>query len=243
VRQAALAIVQHNFRHLLGNHPQQPRVFVTEADPGLLNCTWPHGGRPAVPLLCSDEVWSGLEYEVAGLLLFEGEPEVALRLIEAVRRRYDGRKQNPWNHIECGDHYVRAMSAWALLEAATGYHFDAAQAALAFAPVLSAARFRGPFFAAAGWGTYSQRLAGTRLQACLCLARGSLPLRRLRLPAAAPVTSARARLAGRSVGLEWRSIGASVDLLFEPGLTLSPAAALCLSLRLQAAQPADVVRK
>jgi hypothetical protein len=155
--------------------------------------------------------------------LYEGEPEAALRLIEAVGQRYDGRKQNPWNHIECGDHYVRALSAWALLEAALGYRYDAGAGCLAFAPVLTPERCRGPFFAAAGWGTYAQTLTATGLRASLSLARGTLTLRGLRLRAPANVTGASATAGGQPLKFEWRDVGAEVELRFEPGLVLGPA--------------------
>ena len=83
-----LRYLERNFRGI----EQQPRRFAVDEDQGLLMCTWPRGGRPKVPTLYSDEVWMGIEYEVAALLLFEGEVEPALRIVEAVRRRYDGRK-------------------------------------------------------------------------------------------------------------------------------------------------------
>jgi uncharacterized protein (DUF608 family) len=238
VRQAALSIVHHNFREGFAGHVQQPRVYVTDDDTGLLNCAWPSGGRPAVPLQYSDEVWTGIEYAVAGLLLFEGEPAAALRLVEAVGRRYDGRKQNPWNHIECGDHYVRAMSAWVLLEAAAGYRYDAGAGDMTFAPVLSAADFRGPFVAAAGWGTYAQRLIPGRLSTSLRLAAGTLSLCRLRLSAPAPVTAASARLGDRPLPLRWQAVGDAVELDFEDGVLLTPAAPLAVALEVSADEAA-----
>jgi non-lysosomal glucosylceramidase len=156
VRTAALSIFRRNFREDFHDHKQQPRAFVTDDDQGLLNCTWPGNDRPEVPTQYSDEVWTGIEYEVAGLLLYEGEVEPALRIVEAVRTRYDGRKQSPWNDIECGDHYVRAMASWALLEAASGYRYEAGRAEIGFAPVLAPEEYRAPFVARDGWGTFAQ---------------------------------------------------------------------------------------
>jgi uncharacterized protein (DUF608 family) len=176
VRSAAKAIVAHNFRTDFRGFVQAPRVYCTEDDQGLLICTWPNGGRPEVVTQYSDEVWTGIEYAVAGVLLQEGEPELAMQVISAVRDRYDGSKQNPWNDIECGDHYVRAMSSWGLLEAASGYHYDAAAATVAFAPVIGAGDFRAPFVTRDGWGTFSQTAADGTLTAMMTIAYGSLSL-------------------------------------------------------------------
>jgi hypothetical protein len=180
-RAAAHAIYRFNFRENFRGHHQQPRAFCTEDDQGLLLCTWPHGDRPAVPTQYSHEVWTGIEYAVAGLLIYEGQTEPAVRMLDAVRARYDGRKQSPWNDIECGDHYVRAMSSWSLLEAASGYAYDAGSAEIAFAPQLTPGDFRAPFFACDGWGTFTQKIAGGVQTCTLHIVWGKLLLQTLRL--------------------------------------------------------------
>jgi hypothetical protein len=181
IRTAAKAIVANNFRESFAGHRQKPRAFVTDDDQGLLICTWPHGGRPPVPTQYSDEVWTGMEYEVAALLLQEGEPELALKVVEAVRSRYDGRKQNPWNDIECGDHYVRAMSSWSLLEAASGYRYDAAKSLIGFAPVIGPEKFRAPFVGHEGWGTVEQTVEDGRQSLALKPAFGRVSIATLQI--------------------------------------------------------------
>lgn len=203
VRSAAGAIYKHNFRENFKGIRQAPRVFAADDDPGLVVCSWPRGGRPAVPTEYSDEVWTGLEYEVAALLLFEGQPEPALRIVEAARARHDGRKESPWNDVECGDHYVRAMAAWGLLEAALGYDYDAAGGSLGFAPALSPANFRAPFVAAQGWGTFAQQRGAGSQAALLTIALGHLTLNRLWL--AVPGT-----VAGVSVSLDDKPVAVTL---------------------------------
>jgi hypothetical protein len=149
-----------------------------------------------------------------------------------VRGRYDGRKQNPWNHVECGDHYVRALSAWVLLEAAAGYRYEAGAGALTFAPVLAAADFRGPFVTAAGWGTYTQRLTPGRLMVSLRLAAGRLELRRLSLQPTAPVTAASALLGDHPLQVRWQAAEAAVQLALEAGVWVTAAAPLTVTLEL-----------
>ncbi len=232
VRAATQAIFRHNFRRGFHGHPQQPRVFVTDDDHGLLNCTWPRGGKPAVPTPYSDEVWTGIEYEVAALLLYAGDPEAAVCLLEAVRARYDGRKQNPWNDIECGDHYVRAMSAWALLEAAAGYDYDAGAAEMGFAPAITPEHFQAPFVARDGWGTFAQSIAAGQQTASLHLAYGALSLRALRLPLKGALASARMTVDDGPVTASFLATGTAVVATLSEELTLSAGQTLWVTLTL-----------
>ena len=72
VRTALRTIVSANLRHGFRDFEHGFRVFADGDDTGLLICTWPDGGRPEVPVRYADEVWTGIEYEVAALCLFEG---------------------------------------------------------------------------------------------------------------------------------------------------------------------------
>ncbi len=221
VRSAADAIYKNNFRASFREIRQAPRVFLVDDDQGLLVCSWPRGGRPAVPTEYSDEVWTGLEYEVAALLLYEGQPEAAVRMVEATRARYDGRKQNPWNDIECGDHYVRAMAAWGLLEAALGFDWDAAAGSLGLAPNLTPENFRAPFVATEGWGTYAQARTPGQQTGRLRVAHGQLTLSSLRLTAPSAVAAARVTLDGEPVAAALANAEGAAWLSFDAPLTVS----------------------
>jgi hypothetical protein len=210
IRSATVAIVDHNFRESFAGHRQAPRAFVTDDDQGLLICTWPRGGRPAVPTQYSDEVWTGLEYEVAALLLQAGEPMRALRIVEAVRARYDGRKLNPWNDIECGDHYVRAMASWSLLEAASGYRYDAERQTIGFAPAIGPEDFRAPFIGHEGWGTVSQTVWDGSQTLSLTPVFGVVTLSTLRMRPL--ITGSRCSVALNGTPLEVRTLESDPDL-------------------------------
>lgn len=125
VRVALESIVTNNLRHGFRDFEHGYRVFADGDDSGLLICTWPNGGRPEVPIRYADEVWTGVEYQVAAHCLYEDMPEQATAVLEALRARYDGTRRNPFNEIECGDHYARAMAGWSVLDAMTACHFDA----------------------------------------------------------------------------------------------------------------------
>jgi non-lysosomal glucosylceramidase len=179
VRTAVANIFRFNRREGFRRQDQAPRVYMDERDRGLYICTWPHGGKPEIPTQYSDEVWSGLEYPVAALLLHEGFVDEALTLLADIRHRHDGSRRSPWNEVECGDHYVRPMASWTLLEEATGYQYDATRGTLSFAPRLAGDSLRTFFITGSGWGVFSQD--GDRVS--LRIDYGSLQLQELRLPA------------------------------------------------------------
>ena len=73
----------------------------------------------------SDEVWTGIEYQVASHLIFEGKVAEGLDIVRTCRDRYDGVKRNPYNEYECGSWYARALSSYSLFQALTGVRYDA----------------------------------------------------------------------------------------------------------------------
>jgi len=122
VKSTVAAIFKRNFRQDFVGFKQEPRVFASDHDKGLLTATYEEGQRRTVPLLYSDETWTGIEYAYAALAFYEGFEEEAMQVIKAVRARYDGRERNPFNEVECGDHYIRALSAWSLPKAWKAHH-------------------------------------------------------------------------------------------------------------------------
>ena len=159
VRTALAAVVRHNLRRGFGdprdfNRPY--RVFADGDDAGLLLCTWPRGGRPAVPIRYADEVWTGSEYQVAAHCWREGLQHEGRAVLDGVWARYDGRRRNPFNEIECGDHYARSLAGWSALEAVAGFAHDGPAGAYTLrrpgVPSTSV-----PFLARSGWGLWSQQ--------------------------------------------------------------------------------------
>jgi D-arabinan exo beta-(1,2)-arabinofuranosidase (non-reducing end) len=72
VRSAVAAVFRHNFRPDRSRHESVQRAYALGDEGGLVTASWPHGGRPHVPFIYSDEVWTGIEYHVAAQLIFEG---------------------------------------------------------------------------------------------------------------------------------------------------------------------------
>jgi uncharacterized protein (DUF608 family) len=125
------SVHKYNLKEDLIDHvnPQRP-TFAAGKDGGLLLCTWPKGGELSLPFVYSNEVWTGIEYQVASHLMFKGEVEKGLEIVRECRERYDGRVRNPFNEYECGSWYARAMSSYALLEGLTGVRYDAVDCTL-----------------------------------------------------------------------------------------------------------------
>lgn len=184
VRSALRAVVRHNLRSGFGDFTHDYRVFADQDDTGLLMCTWPTGGRPAVPTRYADEVWTGSEYQVAAHCLREGLHDEAQQILNGLWTRYDGRRRNPYNQIECGDHYVRAMAGWSVLDALTGFAHNAADASLHFA-VNGRSQVSWPFVSSTGWG--SLHVDGEEVR--LACASGVVELRTLGLSGVSATTA------------------------------------------------------
>ena len=148
-----MAVYQHNFRTNLSSHanPQRPG-YAFGQEGGLLLCTWPRGGKHSLPFPYSDEVWTGIEYQVASHLIERGALSEGLELVKAVRRRYDGRHRNPFNEYECGHWYARAMASYALLQACSGARYDAVTQSLTLRPKVPG-DFRSFLAFEGGYGT------------------------------------------------------------------------------------------
>jgi len=114
-------LIRNLSKHACGQRPG----FAQGDDGGLLLCSWPKGGKPTIPFPYSDEVWTGIEYQVASHLILNGMVEEGLEIVRICRDRYDGVVRNPFNEYECGHWYARAMSSYSLLQALTGVRYDA----------------------------------------------------------------------------------------------------------------------
>jgi uncharacterized protein (DUF608 family) len=120
------AVHKYNLKENLSQHanPQRPS-FALGDDGGLLLCSWPKGGKLSLPFVYSDEVWTGIEHQVASHLMLMGNVKEGLDILRASRNRYDGRVRNPFNEYECGHWYARALSSYGYLQALTGVRYDA----------------------------------------------------------------------------------------------------------------------
>ncbi len=147
------AVHRYNFKLDLADHanPQRPSYALGD-EGGVLLCSWPRGGALSLPFVYSDEVWTGIEYQVASHLILMGRVTEGLEIVRACRDRYDGRVRNPFDEYECGHWYARALSSYALLQAMSGARYDAVDKVLHLDPAITG-DFRAFLSTATGYGT------------------------------------------------------------------------------------------
>lgn len=156
IRTTLQSIMRHNFVPDFSRHFNNMRSYAMGHESGLLMASWPKG-RLKVPFPYFAEVMTGFEYCAATGMLYEGLTADALRCIEAVRRRHDGARRNPFSEPECGHHYARSMASWSTLLAWSGFH----RSAINGGSISFTAR-PGTYFWADGynWGTCTVKPSG-----------------------------------------------------------------------------------
>ncbi len=176
VRSTLQAIFENNFKTDLSEHACAQRPgYAMGREPGLLLCSWPRGDKPTLPFIYSDEVWTGIEYQVASHLIEEGFVNEGLTIVKAARSRYDGRARNPWNEYECGNWYARAMASYSLLGALSGFRYSAVERTLWFGPQLNIQPFKSFFSTAFGFGIIGLDGGAVNIQ----MIEGQLPIEKL----------------------------------------------------------------
>jgi uncharacterized protein (DUF608 family) len=199
VKAAYRAVMRHNFSH----------------ERGLLNASYPANRPASFPTYLNaqaDGNWTGIEYTTAASLLDVGMAPEAMAVVNAVHERYM-RAGRPWNHVECGDHYYRAMASWAILNAATGFKPDVPRDTLTVAPPL--ASVRAPWASSSGWGVLN---AGPNELRIACRA-GRLSFRRLRVALKGKGFSA--RLSGSALPFTASRDGEAANLDFGKTVTIA----------------------
>jgi non-lysosomal glucosylceramidase len=229
-RAALQSIFKYNFKTDFRNHVNCQRTYVLNDESGLILASWPQKGKPTLPFVYSDEVWTGIEYQVAAHLIYEGFLDEGLRIVDAVQARHDGIKRNPWDEVECGHHYARSMSSWALLLAFSGYQYDAASGQIAFAPVINADHFSCFFSTGSGWGSFTQQLTDQHLSVSIHIQHGTLRLNQVHLSALNSL-SCSASLNDKPLNAHVEHIGAKSIVVFDEPVECSEGQILKINIR------------
>ena len=152
------------------------RIYGMDDESGTIICSYPKGAyEPVTRVPYAEETFHGMEYAFAADLLRIGETAKALKVVKAIRDRYDGAKRNPWSENECGSNYARSLSSYSLLLAYSGFRAQMGEKKIGFAPIQN-----GRFFFAleGGWGLASFNAHHIRIHWLY----GTLAIRKICLP-------------------------------------------------------------
>jgi len=175
IDKALMSVYEYNFKESLREFSNVQRVYGLNDESGLILCTWPKGNRPVLPFVYAEEIWTGVEYQVAASLIYSGKVKEGLRIVEAVQDRYNGSKRNPFEHSESGVHYARALSSWSLLLALSGIQYNGINKELSFAPRINPSGYRSFWSTGTAWG----EIIITPKEARIEVIHGSLSLNKL----------------------------------------------------------------
>ena len=179
------------------------RVYAMEGEAGLLMCSWPKGDSKRVKVSYDfyfNECMTGFEHQVAGHMIWEGMLEKGLAITRAIHDRYHASKRNPWNEVECGDHYGRAMASYGTFLAVCGFQHHGPKAMIGFAPRITPEDFKSAFTSAEGWGIFTQtRISGTQYSK-IQMKYGQLRLKTLRLELGSNINTGSVKIILKSGG-------------------------------------------
>jgi hypothetical protein len=179
------------------------------------------------------ECMTGFEYEVAAHMLAEGLTDMGMVMVRAIHDRYHAAKRNPYNEIECSDHYARSMSSYGAFISACGYQYHGPKGYMRFAPRWGADDFKAPFTAAEGWGSYSQKLSTTAMECTLELKYGQLQLQSFSvdLPKGRQVTALTVKQGDQAVSAKYAQTDTSVVVTLDARVTVKTGERLVLTLQ------------
>jgi len=234
VETALRSLFRYNFRQHLYDHWNVMRTFALADESALLICSWPHGDRPEVPFPYFSEVMTGFEYQAAAHMVYEGLVEEGLQVVEAIRKRFDGYRRNPWNEQECGHHYARAMASWAVLLALSGFQYSAVSRCLQLAPRWRPEAFRCVWIVPSGWGVADQGVQKNEQIVRWEALVGELPVQSMRyvLPNGARLRTVSLEWAGHVGIARFEQKGASVEIELSQTLTVTEGQPLVVHLEI-----------
>lgn len=223
IQTALKSIMKYNFVENYGAYLDTASIpikrwYADDDEAGVIMCTFPKGGTDTAPGIIENEweklvigyfseIWTGQEHQLAATLIHQGLTEEAMKVESALHARYSPDRRNPYNEIEYGNHYTRAMSGYAPYIAASGFTYNGPQGKIGFDPKIEADNFKGAFIVAEGWGSFSQRRQQNEQLNQLSLKYGQLALEQLKLTTDIEPKEVRVTLNGNVVPSKYKVKG------------------------------------
>ncbi len=201
VTKSLAAIYKYNYKPTMRSFYNSWRIYAVNGEAATVICHWPdESKKPYFPLTYAEEAMNGFEYQAGIHMIQEGLGKQGMKVVSAVRDRYDGEKRNPWNEFECGNNYARSMASFALLPTVSGMEFDMVKRYLGFAPRMwDGNKFMCLWSLDSGWGTvdFVGRNASIQLRG------GSLQLNSLKLQPKTPGIPQSVIVGGKGVPFQY----------------------------------------
>lgn len=194
---ALSSIFKYNYFERYADHLDQAdipvsRYYALADEPVMIMCSFPKGGADQAPGKINNdweklvigyfsEPWTGQEHQVAAAMIDHGLVEEAMKIEQAVHTRYRSERRNPYNEIEYGNHYTRAMSGYAPFISASGFTLHEPKGEIGFAPKISPDNFRSAFISGNAWGTFTQKRNGQIQTNSMKINYGSITLSKFNL--------------------------------------------------------------
>ncbi|MBB6052875.1 GH116 family glycosyl-hydrolase [Armatimonas rosea] len=162
---ALRALYKYNFAPDIGPFRQRNRAgrpYALPGEAGLIMATNPGNVDGAFGNVSDwqygyfNECMSGFEHQAASHMIAEGLVTEGLTVTRAIHERYHAKRRNPYNEVECSDHYARAMASYGSFIALCGFAYHGPDGTLSLDPRLPG-DFRVPFTSAEGWGTLESK--------------------------------------------------------------------------------------
>ncbi len=171
-KSALASIYKYNYQKDVGDYLKTAKIkpvrfYALPGEAGTVMCSFPNGGEDKAPGKINNE-WeklvvgyfsecmTGFTYQAASHMIGEGLVDEGMDIIKAIHDRYNPIKRNPYNEVEYGNHYTRAMSSYGAFISASGFKYHGPKGAISFDPKVNPENFKSAFITAEGWGSFSQ---------------------------------------------------------------------------------------
>lgn len=242
---ALKSLWRYNFTPDVGSYRNEyktGRWYAMPGEAGLIMTTFPKGGAIEARGGKSshgfagyfNECMTGFEYQAAGHMIAEGLVQEGLAVTKSIHERYSPSRRNPYNEIECGNHYSRAMASHGVFVSVCGFEYHGPKGVIRFAPRLTPENFRAPFITAEGWGTFAQQRK-TRMQTeTLQLHYGRLKLTQLgfAIPSGPQAKGVEVKLDGTVIETNHNLTEDRVAIQLSKGITLQTGQLLEVAIQL-----------
>jgi len=202
------------------------RFYALPGEAGTIMTTFPNGGADTaagkvkhdwdkLTVGYFSESMTGFTYQAAAHMISEGLVDEGLTMIKAIHNRYAPEKRNPYNEIEYGNHYIRAMSSYGAFIAASGFTIHEPKGKIGFSPKINPNDFKSAFITGKGWGTFTQNIQHNKLKATLELTYGNLRLKEISLDEISSSKLLKVTINGEKVKTNLKRTGTKVIVSFK----------------------------